>query len=81
MPLSDEDAGVVNGFGQAEFEDLGLKAALQEIFDGETQDVIELHLGLVQHADPHQTTQKGIAWRRKKYTMVEKGKTTDKIAI
>ena len=66
MPLSDEDAGVVNGFGQAEFEDLRLKAAFQEIFNGETQDVIELHLRFVQHSDPHQTTQKGIAWRRKK---------------
>jgi len=64
MPLSDEDAGVVNGFGQAEFEDLRLKAAFQEIFDGETQDVIELHLGLVQHSDPHQTTQKGIAFEK-----------------
>ena len=61
VPLPDEDAGVVNGFGEAELENLSLKTALQEVLDGETQDVIEFHLGLVQHADAHQTTQQGIA--------------------
>merc|ERR1711862_143016 len=44
MPLSDEDAGVMDGLGETKFEDLRLQTALQEIFDGETQHVIQFHL-------------------------------------
>lgn len=64
MALADEHAGVVDGFGQAQFEHLGLQAALQEILDFQAQDVIQLHLAFVQHADPDQAAQEGVAWKR-----------------
>ena len=61
VPLSDEDSGVVNGFGETQFEDLRLEATLEEVFDGKTQNVIELHLRFVQNTDAHQTAEEGIA--------------------
>lgn len=53
MSLADEDAGVVDALGQAEFEDLCLQPALQEVLHLQTQDVIELHLPFIQHPDAH----------------------------
>ena len=61
MSLSDEDAGVVDGLGQTQLEDLRLEAALQEVLLTKTQHVIQLHLVLVQHTDTHQATQQGVA--------------------
>ena len=61
MPLPDEDAGVVDGLGQTQLEDLRLEAALQEVLLTKTQHVIQLHLVLVQHTDTHQATQQGVA--------------------
>merc|ERR1712080_287472 len=47
VPLFDEDPGVVDGFGQPQLEDLCLESSLQEVFNLETEHVIELHPGLV----------------------------------
>lgn len=52
MPLSDEDTCVMNGLGETSLEHLGLQTALQEVLDLQTEHVIELHLFLIQHADP-----------------------------
>lgn len=62
VPLADKDAGMVDTLGEAELEDLRLQPPLQEIFNLQTQDVIELHLALIQHTDSDQTSQQGIAW-------------------
>lgn len=62
MPLADKDTGMVDALGKPELEDLCLQPPLQEIFNLQTQDVIELHLTLVQHTDPHQTSEQGITW-------------------
>merc|ERR1712142_104974 len=62
VPLSDEDSGMVNGFGESQFKDLRLQATLEEVFDRKTQNVIQLHLRLVQNPDAHQTAQEGIAF-------------------
>jgi hypothetical protein len=43
VALTDEDASVMVGLGESELENLGLEATFQEIFDLETQNVIELH--------------------------------------
>lgn len=51
VALADQHAGVVDRLGQAQLEDLGLQAPLQEILYLQTQDVIQLHLALVQHPD------------------------------
>lgn len=62
MPLADEDTGMVDALGKSQLEDLSLQPPLQEVFDFEAQDVIEFHLTLVQHTDPHQTPEQGITW-------------------
>lgn len=62
VPLADQHAGVVDGLGQAQLEDLGLQAPLQEILNLQAQDVIQLHLALVQHPDADKAPQQGIAW-------------------
>ena len=61
MSLADEDAGVVDGLGQADVEDLRLETPLQEVLDLEAEHVVELHLGLVQHADADQASEQGVA--------------------
>lgn len=62
VPLTDEHTGMVDAFGKSKLEDLSLQPPLQEVLNLQTQDVIELHLTLVQHTDPHQTSEQGITW-------------------
>lgn len=62
VALADEDTGVVDGLGEAELVDASLEAALQEVLDLQGQHVIELHAGLVEHTDTHQTANEGIAF-------------------
>lgn len=65
VPLADKDTGMVDTLSKAKLEDLCLQPPLQEIFNLQTQDVIELHLTLIQHTDSHQTPQQGITWIQK----------------
>lgn len=62
VPLADEDTGMMDALGKSQLEDLSLQPPLQEILDFEAQDVIEFHLTLIQHTDPHQTSEQGITW-------------------
>ncbi len=61
MSLPDEHPGVMDALGQAQLEDLGLEAALQEVLDLQAQHVIELHASLVENADADETSQKCVA--------------------
>ena len=60
VPLLDEDARVVDGPGQPQLEHLGLKTPLKEVLHFQRQHVIKLHLGLVQHANAHQSSKEGV---------------------
>lgn len=62
MTLTDEDTGVVDGLGEAELVHAGLETTLQEVLDLKGKDVIELHAGLVEDTDTHQTANEGIAF-------------------
>jgi len=62
VALADENASVVDGLGQTQFENLGLETTLQEILDLQAEYVIELHAALFKHADTDQTTQKGVTY-------------------
>ncbi len=42
------------------FEDLGLETPIQEVLDFQCQHVIEMHAGLVKHADTDETSDKGV---------------------
>jgi hypothetical protein len=60
VTLADEDTSVMDRLGKTELEDLGLETTLQEIFNFETQDVIELHTGLIEHTNTNKTTDKSV---------------------
>lgn len=62
VTLLDQDTGVVDGLGEAELVDAGLETALEEIVGLESQDVIELHAGLIEHTDADKTANEGIAF-------------------
>jgi hypothetical protein len=62
VTLPDEDTGVVDGFGETELADTGLQATFKEIFDFESEHVIKLHTGFVEHADTDETSNEGVAF-------------------
>lgn len=55
---------MVDALSQTKLEHLRLKTPLQEIFNSQTQHVIELHPALIEHANSHETTQKSIAFEQ-----------------
>ncbi|KAL2273466.1 hypothetical protein FJTKL_04529 [Diaporthe vaccinii] len=63
VALADEDTGVVDGLGETELVDTSLQATLKEILDLEGEHVIELHAGLVEHTDTHETANQGVAFK------------------
>ena len=58
MPLSDENTGVVDGFGETRLEDLGLETSLHEVLNLQSQYVIETHAGLVEYSDSYESSVK-----------------------
>lgn len=60
VSLTDEDTGVVDRLGESRLEDLSLEAALEEILNLESEDVIETHAGLVENTDSYKTTDQGV---------------------
>uniref|UniRef100_A0A0E9XIX5 Uncharacterized protein n=1 Tax=Anguilla anguilla TaxID=7936 RepID=A0A0E9XIX5_ANGAN len=48
---------MVDALSQAQLEDLCLQPTLEEVLNLKAQDVIQLHLALVEHSDPHQAPQ------------------------
>jgi len=62
VALADEDTSVVDGLGEAELVDTSLEATLKEILDLEGEHVIELHAGLVEHTDTHETANQGVSF-------------------
>lgn len=60
VPLTDEHTSMVDALGQAKLEDLSLQPPLQEVFHFQAQNVIELHLALIQHTNAHQTPEQSI---------------------
>jgi hypothetical protein len=64
VALADKDTSVVNGLGKTELVDTGLETALQKVLNLESQDVIKLHAGLVEHTDAHETANEGVAFEK-----------------
>merc|ERR1712038_1485141 len=61
VSLPNEDTGVVDGLGQPQLEHLGLETTLQEVLNLEAENIVELHLALVEDTDPDQATQQRVA--------------------
>ena len=74
VTLADEDTGVVDGLGETELVDTGLETALQEILNLQSQDVIELHAGLVEHTDTDETANEGISFEETLGVLLVEGK-------
>lgn len=69
MSLPNQDASMMNGLSQTSLEDLGLQAALQEVFNLQTKYVIKLHLLLIQHTNADQTTEQRIACKNNYFSI------------
>lgn len=74
VALADEDTSVVDGLGKTELVDASLEAALHEVLDLEGKDVIQLHAGLVEHTDTHETANEGIAFEQTLGVLLVEGK-------
>ena len=64
---------MVDALGKTEFENLGLQAPLQEILRFQSQDVIELHPVLIEHSNPHQSSEDGITLEQSSGILIVKG--------
>ncbi|MDG2585312.1 hypothetical protein P7M63_23660, partial [Vibrio parahaemolyticus] len=64
VTLADEHTGMVNRFGQAQLKDLGLQPSLQEILNLQAQNVIQLHLALIQHPNSNKSSQQSVAFKQ-----------------
>jgi hypothetical protein len=74
VTLADQDTGVVDRLGKTELPDTGLETALKEILDLKSQDVIELHAGLVKDTDTDKTSNEGIAFEETLGVLLVEGK-------
>lgn len=63
MSLSDEDSSMMDALGKTQFEDLCLQSSLQEVFQFQTQHVIEFHFAFIQHTNSDKTSQQSITWK------------------
>lgn len=64
MSLADQTTGMMDGLGQSELENLGLKATFQEIFNTKTQNVIQLHLVFGEDTHENQTAEEDVSFEK-----------------
>lgn len=60
VSLSDEDTGVVDGLSELLLDDESLESSLHELGDGQTEDVIEFALGVLEETESHHASNKGL---------------------
>ena len=60
VSLSDEDTGLMDGSGEVSLDNEGLETSFHELVDGQTEDVIELSLVLVEETKSDHSLDKGI---------------------
>merc|ERR550525_80963 len=60
VSLSDQNSRVMDRFSKSELEHLSLQATLQEVLHLQPEDVVQLHLALVQDADPDQPPEESV---------------------
>lgn len=70
VTLTDQHTSVMDGLGQSKLEHLCLQTTLQEILNLQTEHVIELHAGLIQDTNAHQTTQQSVTYGGKQGKMI-----------
>jgi len=70
MSLSDENSGVVDGFGETRLEDLGLKSSLHEVLDLQGEYVIEFHPGLIEYTDSDESSDQSVTFKESLWVLV-----------
>merc|ERR1719300_1831397 len=73
MPLSDQNTCMMDRLSESQLENLGLKTTLQEIFNLEAENIIELHLTLVQDSDSDQTSKECVSLEQSLGILLLKG--------
>ena len=74
VALANQDTGVVDRLGEAELVDASLETALQEVLNLEGKHVIELHAGVVEDTDTHQTANEGVTFEETLRVLLVHGK-------
>jgi len=62
VALSDENSGVMDRVSELSLCDDGLKSSLHHLGEGETQDVIELSLVILEKTESNHSSDKGITY-------------------
>jgi hypothetical protein len=60
--LADEDAGVMDAVAELSLHDEGLESAFHELANGETEDVIELSLGVLEETKADHAADKSLTY-------------------
>jgi len=82
MSLSDEDTGVMNRLGELSLLDEGLKSSLKELGGGQTEDIIELALVVLQKTKSNHTSDEGLTFEKSSWiVIVHSEKNTSSLSI
>ena len=73
VSLTDQHAGVMDGLGETVLEDLGLEAALHDLGGGQTEDVIQLALGVGEETEALHATKHGLTLEDASLILLVKG--------
>jgi len=60
VALTDEDTGVMDGLGETVLEDLGLETTLHDLGGGQTEDIIQLALGVGEETETLHAAKHGL---------------------
>jgi len=63
----------MDGLGQSQLEDLGLESTLEEVLDLEPEHVIELVLGLLEHAQAMEAAHDGVSFEQSSGVLLVEG--------
>jgi len=64
MPLANQHTSMMDRFSKTQFEDLSLQSPFQEIFDLESEYVIQLHARLIEDTNSDETTDQGVSFEK-----------------
>jgi hypothetical protein len=71
--LADEDTGVMHGGSDLSLHDEGLEAAFHELGNGQTEDVIELSLGILEETKADHTADKRLTFEQATGVLIGEG--------
>lgn len=73
VSLGNQNSGVVDRLGQTQLVDLGLQSSFQEIFNLQSQDIIQLLLVFRQDTNSHQSSDQSITFEQSLWVLFVSG--------